>query len=97
MTGGAGSDTFVFNNLPWRPADITDFTPGVDKIDIHSLFSTPYSGTDPVKDGLVSLASDGAGGTNVYVNTPASQWPWQIAHLDHVAPTSLSASDWLVH
>ena len=97
MTGGAGSDTFVFTKLPWSPSEITDFTPGVDKIDIHSLFTTPYTGTDPVKDGFVSLTSDGAGGTNVYFHTPSFQWPWLVATLDHVAPSSLSASDWLLH
>jgi hypothetical protein len=97
MTGAAGSDTFVFQKLPWSSGHITDFTPGVDKIDIHALFTTPYSGTDPVADGFVSLASDGAGGTKVYFNSPAQQWPWLITTLDHVAPTSLHASDWLVH
>jgi len=96
MTGGAGSDTFVFGKLPWGAGHITDFTPGVDKIDIHLLLEAPYSGTNPVADGLVNLVSDGAGGTQVYFNTTTFQWPWLVTTLDNVSPSSLSAGDWIV-
>lgn len=92
MNGGAGSDHFAFAKKPWAPAEITDFTHGQDVIDLRGMFAgNGYAGSDPVADHQLILLSDGAGGTKVlYAGT-------YFLHLDHVAPTSLTASDWIVH
>ena len=66
LTGGAGSDIFQFDNLPWNNSRITDFQVGTDMLDLRGLFTAAnYHGTNPVADGYVSFASDGAGGTKV--------------------------------
>src|SRR5262249_47640695 len=101
MTGGAGADTFRFAKMPWTPSHITDFQVGVDKLDLHALYPT-YTGSNPVKDGYVSIADDGHGGTNVLVNpdghaTAANPWPTYVVDLDHVAPSSLtSTTNWVM-
>jgi Ca2+-binding RTX toxin-like protein len=98
LTGGAGSDIFVFNYLPWNPGHITDFTPGVDMLDLRPLFAAAhYTGTDPIKDGYLSFVSDGAGNTQVYFDPhdPSFAWPYFITTLDHVSPTA--HIDWFYH
>jgi hypothetical protein len=100
MTGGAGADIFRFGKMPWTPSHITDFQVGVDKLDLHGLYPT-YTGSNPVRDGYVTLADDGHGGTNVLVNpdghaTAANPWPTYVVDLDHVAPSSLTSSNWLM-
>ena len=100
MTGGAGADHFVFAKTPWSPAEITDFTHGQDIIDLRALFAgSGYAGTDPVADHYLTLLSDGAGGTKVLfdLDGPGPQAPTYFLHLDHVAPATLTASDWIVH
>jgi beta-glucanase (GH16 family) len=95
FTGGAGSDVFKFDVLPWNAGHITDFTPGTDKLDLSGIFgSAGYTGTDPVADGYLSLSSDGAGDTLVYVKTASSPWPTLITILDHVAPSSITPGDY---
>jgi Ca2+-binding RTX toxin-like protein len=100
MTGGAGADIFRFGKMPWTPSHITDFQVGIDKLDLHGLYPT-YTGSNPVRDGYVTLADDGHGGTNVLVNpdghaTAANPWPTYVVDLDHVAPSSLTSSNWLM-
>jgi Ca2+-binding RTX toxin-like protein len=96
LTGGGGSDSFVFNFAPWSAGHITDFTPGTDKIDVSAVLSSyGYSGPNPIADGWLILTSDGAGDTQVRVNPHDPSWPWTylITTVDHVAPTSLSPAD----
>ena len=96
LTGGAGSDTFVFNFVPWGAGQITDFTSGTDKIDLSAVLSSyGYTGSNPIADGWLSLNSDGAGNTLVYLNAhdPSNPYPYLITTVDHVAPTSLGLSD----
>ena len=93
LTGGAGGDTFVFGVTPWNAGHITDFTVGVDRIDLSPLFAASgYSGVNPVGDGDVTLASDGAGGTNIFydIDGPAgaSTIQFKIVDIDNVAPTT---------
>jgi len=100
LTGGPGSDVFQFNYLPWNAGHITDFTSGVDHIDINALFTLAnYHGTNPIADGYLSFASDGAGGTKIYFDVdgpaPGNPWPTLITTLDHV--TSSNPMDWFVH
>ncbi len=95
MTGGAGSDTFTFNMLPWNAGHITDFTPGVDKLDLAGIFqSVGYTGANPVADGYLSFAADGAGNTSVLFHTPGQSWPTLITTLNGVSPSSITAADY---
>jgi beta-glucanase (GH16 family) len=97
LTGGAGADTFKFNALPWSAGHITDFTPGVDKLDLTGIFqSQGYHGSNPVTDGWLSFSSDGAGGTKVWIDPKAGQsgthYPYLVTDLDGVSLTSLQVS-----
>jgi len=98
-----GSDTFQFNVLPWSTSRVTDFTPGVDVLDFHGLFAAAgYQGSDPVADGYLSFAVDAAGSTKIYFDPDgpgtANPWPFLIATLDNVLPSSLHMqSDWFFH
>ena len=38
LTGGAGADSFAFSVVPWSPVEITDFTLGVDSLDLRVVF-----------------------------------------------------------
>jgi Ca2+-binding RTX toxin-like protein len=101
MTGNAGADTFVFatgdtGSTSGHRDLITDFTPGTDKIDLNAtLASYGYTGSSPIADGWLVLASDGAGNTQVQVNPHDPSWPYTylVTTLDHVNPTSLSLAD----
>jgi len=100
MTGGGGSDTFQFNVLPWSAGHITDFTPGVDHLDFHSLFAASgYTGSDPIRDGYLSFATDAAGGTKIYFDPDgfgsANPWPTLMTTLDHVSLNN--PMDWFLH
>ena len=101
LTGGVGADHFVFGATPWNAGHIADFTPGTDVLDLRAIFSAAhYSGTDPIRDGHLSFVSDGVGGTKVYADVDGprgGQWPFLITTLDHVAPSSITAHDWLLH
>jgi hypothetical protein len=96
LTGGAGADTFAFAAMPWSAGHITDFQPGVDKLDLSALYTSGYTGTDPVADGYVTFVSDGLGGTKVMLDpdgtNPAQPWPFTIVTLDGVSPTGLTAA-----
>jgi Ca2+-binding RTX toxin-like protein len=96
LTGNGGADTFVFNVLSWNAGQITDFTPGTDKIDISALLTAAgYTGSDPVADGYVTFVADGRGGTQVYFDphSASESWPALITTLDHVAPDGLNAAN----
>jgi Ca2+-binding RTX toxin-like protein len=100
LTGGGGSDTFVFNYLPWTADHITDFNVNTDVLDLRGIFNAAgYHGTNPVADGYLSFASDGAGDTTVSFEPQGhgTTIPILITTLEHVAPGSLNASDWIFH
>jgi hypothetical protein len=101
LTGNGGADHFVFASLPWRAGDITDFTPGVDKIDLSALVSASYyRGSDPTGDGYLRLQSDSHGDTQVYWDSDGPsgpQYPTFITTLDHVATNDLRGGDFLFH
>jgi len=101
LTGGAGADRFVFAKEPWSPIHITDFAPGQDKLDLSALFKAAgYTGSDPIRDGYVSLMDDGHGGTNILFDRdgPAAgqQWPNYIIDLEHVTTSQVKVSDWII-
>ena len=97
LTGGAGADTFSFPAEPWSPNRITDFTVGVDRLDLSSLFQKAgYTGADPVADRYVTLLDDGAGGAQVLFDRdgtgPSPQWANYILKLDNVSASGLTWS-----
>jgi len=96
LTGGAGADHFVFAYAPSGTTDISDFTHGQDVIDVRGLLAgVGYTGKDAIADHVLVLQSDGAGGTKVLLD-PDGAGPKAaglILHLDHVAPTTLTAGD----
>jgi beta-glucanase (GH16 family) len=94
MTGGAGADSFVFDDTPWNAGHITDFTPGTDKLDVSALLNEAgYHGSQPFADGILQLAPDGSGGTILSFDSDgpgsANPWPITLTTLDHVAPSDL--------
>jgi Ca2+-binding RTX toxin-like protein len=100
LVGGAGDDHFVFDSLPWNAGHVADFQPGHDVLDLRALFDAAgYQGQNPIADHYLSFESDGVGGTRVLFDVDgagtANPWPFHITTLDGVAPTTLSASDWL--
>ena len=96
LTGNGGADTFVLKAMPWSAGRITDFTVGVDKLDVSALYTNGYRGADPVADRYVTFASDGAGGTKVMMDVDGPNGPSSIAFhaitLQGVSPIGLSAA-----
>lgn len=102
MTGAGGADHFTWTTLPWQGGEVTDFTQGVDKIDVSQLLaSVGYSGSDPIADNYIRLAHDGGGDTWLYFdrdgNGSADPWGTFIARIDHIYPSQLTASDFIFH
>lgn len=98
LTGGDGADRFVFAKTPWNAGVITDFQDGADKIDLSAIFDAMgYQGTDPLADGVMTLQAEN-GATKVYVDIDGAggDWPFLITHLTGVAPSSLSAADFIL-
>src|SRR5690242_7249192 len=70
MTGAGGADVFRYGALPWSAGEITDFTPGTDKLDLSGLLqSAHYTGSDPISDGYVKLIDTGHGGSWLYFDS----------------------------
>jgi Ca2+-binding RTX toxin-like protein len=99
MTGNGGNDTFVFDVHPSSAGQITDFNVTSDTLNLTGIFSAiGYTGSNPVADGYLSFVSDGAGNTQVYVNSHSISTPSTlITTLDHVNPSSITANDWIFH
>lgn len=95
LTGGAGSDTFVFKAMPWNAGKITDFQVGVDRLDISALYANGYAGSNPVADGYVTFVANGAGGTDVYLDTDGrasgNTINFKVVTLDGVSANGLTA------
>jgi len=100
LTGGGGADHFVFPKENWAPAEITDFVHGTDKIDLRGLFDAiGYTGTDPFTDGYTKLQSNGNDTLVLFDRDaagPNPEWPNYILKIDGIAPSSLTASDWII-
>ena len=95
LTGGAGADTFVYSSVRDALDTITDFTPGIDRLDLSALMaSIGYAGANPVADGVVRLV-DTAAGLSVQIDTdgfagPAAARP--LATLSGVRAAQVNAS-----
>src|SRR5438552_16596616 len=69
LTGGGGADLFRFVSLPYRGGHVSDFTVGADHLDLETLLRAGgYPGSDPIADHWVTLESDGAGGTKLFLD-----------------------------
>jgi len=95
LTGGAGADVFRLPTEPWAPIHIMDFAVGTDRLDLSALFqASGYTGSNPIADGYIVLASDGAGGTIVRYDRDAAGpnpiWPNTIIDLHGVSPSGLT-------
>ncbi len=72
ITTGAGKDTLVYENTRDATDTITDFSPGHDRIDLHTLLvNIGYSGSNPFLDGYISL-SNASGKLLVQLDTDGS-------------------------
>jgi Ca2+-binding RTX toxin-like protein len=100
MTGAGGADRFVWKDAPWQGGHVTDFTHGVDKIDVAGMLAkVGWNGTNAITDGYIKLYASGQGDTWVYLDRDgpgsADQWGTLVTTLDHVSPGALTASDWI--
>ena len=101
LTGGAGADRFVIGKEPWSPINITDFKPGADKLDLSALFKKAgYTGSNPIADHYMYVESDGADGSRLRFDrdgdASGQQWPNTIIYLEHIAPSQVKVSDWII-
>ncbi|HWF63308.1 MAG TPA: family 16 glycosylhydrolase [Rhizomicrobium sp.] len=95
MTGDGLTNTYVFSALPTAAAaQITDFDPGTDTIDISALLSAAgYAGSNPVSDGTITVTSDGQGGSNIVYHHNGTATV--IAELDNVDPSAVLNTDFV--
>lgn len=62
LSGGAGNDVFVYRHLNEGVDTITDFAPGLDRVDLRSLLaSIGYTGSNPFNDGWVRVVNGNSG------------------------------------
>jgi hypothetical protein len=98
LTGGDGADHFAWAAEPWNAGHVTDFRPGIDKLDLRALLHA-YTGADPIADHWMELRTTLAG-TQVYIDTdgPSGPSPYMflITTLDHVQAAQLNAGDWII-
>ncbi len=89
LTGGAGNDMFVFPTVGGLNT-ITDFHIGQDLISFSSMMNTAhYNGTDPLADHVMSIASDGVGGTIISVDPTHSGTMHAVVDVQGVTPEML--------
>lgn len=69
ISGGAGTDTFVYRSMRDGTDTLLDFTPGEDKLNLHHLLrSVNYTGSDPLSEGWLRVI-DSPNGALVQVDT----------------------------
>ncbi len=89
LTGGAGHDMFVFPTVGGLNT-ITDFQVGQDLISFTSMMNTAhYNGADPVADHVMSIASDGMGGSLISVDPTRSGTMHAVVDIQGVTPEML--------
>jgi Ca2+-binding RTX toxin-like protein len=107
LIGGGGHDTFVIDRRVAQQAfvaglvEIADFDPASDVVDLRDyLLVADPGGSDPFADGTLALQANSAGGTDVVNNkiersAGGAVIPVPILTLDHVAPGSLTAANFI--
>jgi uncharacterized protein (DUF3820 family) len=93
LTGNGGNDSFVFHEYPWANTHINDFGAG-DTVDLSAMLARyGYTGSNPVGDGRIQIASDGSDGAQIWFHgnglPSGNLGDWQVADLQHVNPASL--------
>jgi predicted extracellular nuclease len=69
LTGGDGMDYFAYGSMRDAGDVVSDFSPGLDKIDLRTLLAASgYAGTDAVAEGYVRFVPV-IGGTGLQVDT----------------------------
>ncbi len=102
LTGGAGADIFNFAQKPWAPTEIEDLELGHDKVDVRGILKGfGYTGSDPIRDKVISFADDGMGGSRMLFDRDGAAtgqiWPDYAIHIDNHSPsTLLSNTGWLI-
>jgi len=101
MEGNGGRNRFVFDDIPWHPGEITDFHPGLDRINVVPLLALAhYRGKKPFSDGLLSIAATSEGGSKLHFYPRSSRsncCDYTIVTLDKALPSSLNlAHDFIV-
>ena len=94
LTGGAGADHFVWAHNPWSPANVVDFQPGMDRLDVAGIYTDGYHGADPLADRHAMFVSDGHGGTAVLIDpdgTGSAAFNY-VADLQGVSPMGLTSA-----
>ncbi|RVU15952.1 family 16 glycosylhydrolase [Methylobacterium oryzihabitans] len=94
LTGGSGTDTFRFDEVPATAARVTDFEVGRDLLDVRNLLlGTGYHGSDPLADGVVALSRTAEGDTLLSFDADGSGGAaaQRIATLDNVLPSQIAA------
>ncbi|MFM2312143.1 MAG: hypothetical protein RLZZ04_1419, partial [Cyanobacteriota bacterium] len=89
LTGGGGSDQFVYTETSDGVDIITDFTTGEDQIDLSQIIKNEleYSGSDPIADGYVVIANYGSVGSMIQVDFDSNGelLPKDVVFLDGVS------------
>jgi hypothetical protein len=98
LTGGGGADIFVYQSLADAGDTITDFAPGIDRLDLRALLASigvaPGAGGAAITNGVLRFAASGAH-TLVLVDTDGSAGPGAartLVTLQNVAPAALVAA-----
>ena len=91
----SGHDLFVFKSLSQKGADISNFHPASDALDLAPLLkSIGYTGQDPIADHLLSLKLSGVDSTAVLIDpTGGHHADTLLVTLDHVLPQNLHAQN----
>jgi hypothetical protein len=88
VTGGAGADTWVYSQVPWRWGTVGDFNPAEgDRIDVRGMIaSTGYKGADPIADGYLRFVTvDGTTEIQANYNQSGNDGWWEVAYVRNFA------------
>jgi Ca2+-binding RTX toxin-like protein len=95
LVGGGGADDFRFDQLPWREAEVLDFAPNSDQIDLRAIFQAQgYAGTNPWADGSLIL-QDMDDGVRISVRFDGlnNGWPYSVVDLQGVTRAQVNRGD----
>jgi len=88
LTGGQGDDIFHLSTPMGGMDKVTDFTVGTDLLDLTGAMKQ-YTGVDPVADGVLTLRSDGHGGTIMAIDPTHSGTMQDLVDVQNIAPSAL--------